>query len=668
MSGVRLLENWSPPEGAGAAVACLATTFTFDADFFSQECVARFLSLSSASVLGEGDDISTRAAIFEEEDALSEAQVSVLVDRSTPAEKRNLRWDLLPVAVPGGLLHAKIAVLLWERSARLIIGSPNLTPAGYRRQVELALAIDLDAQCQVPKPVIDDFVSEVRRLIDLVPGPSTGPKARAQATVNRLEKWIQALNLPANQLRNLRLSIAPARPGLSPLERLEDVWHGPRPLSATMLSPFWDDNVPAPAIEAVRRHMTGRPIQHRRLTLIAAIDPYSGAVHAPTALASEDGADVVAFDPPDQELRALHAKLLLIESIEWTAALIGSSNATEAGFGLHPHRGHHELNVWIGCPSGSAAAKHLRGLARQGAQLDIDDDRWETATDEDEVQVPILPLGFVSCLVQPAHPAQVVLELDTRHLPVDWIVRTPNGELVLDSAGWTLLGNPLTVSVDVDDDALPAFLLVTWRDGDDEGTASWTANVDDRSALPPPAELASLSAAELLAVLASTRPLPVALEQELRRRELVGRREDAIETDPLRSFDDSGLLFQRVRRLSFALWRLQERLSRPLQSLDALHWRLNGTIGPLAIANGLAGAANDDQTLPGEPQFLLAELALTVGTVDWSLVAGGLDQRCVRSLVEDVLTAIENHQRELPPSPDPALDQYVHDAFQAARS
>jgi hypothetical protein len=307
-------------------------------------------------------------------------------------------------------------------------------------------------------------------------------------------------------------------------------------------------------------------------------------------------------------------------------------------------------------------------LAREGAQLDIDDDQWETLTDEDEVQAPILPLGFVSCLVQPAHPAQVVLELDAGRLPAEWIVRMPAGQLALDSAGWALLGKPSTTRLDIGEDALPAFLLVTWKDGDDEGTASWTANVDDRSALPPPAELASLSAAELLAVLASTRPLPAALEQELRRREQVRREEDAFETDPLKNFDDSGLLFQRVRRISFALWRLQERLARPLQSLDALHWRLNGTIGPLAIANGLARAANDNQALPGEPQFLLAELALSIGAVDWPQVAAGLDQRCVRSLVKDVLTAIEDLERELPPSPDPALDQYVRDAFKAARS
>ena len=120
-----------------APVACLATTFHLRSRLLHSGLpVAVPQPVDRTS---EGDRISSIAAVLEEEDRLSEAQVSVLVDRSSPAEKRNLRWDVLPVGVPGGLLHAKVAALLWERSARIILGSANLTSAGYRRQVELAL-------------------------------------------------------------------------------------------------------------------------------------------------------------------------------------------------------------------------------------------------------------------------------------------------------------------------------------------------------------------------------------------------------------------------------------------------------------------------------------------------------------------------------------------------
>ena len=665
MSGTRLLDHWSPPDGAGTPIACLATTFTFEADFFAQDCLSRFLSLSTVS--GEGDAISSIAAVLEEEDRLSETQVSVLVDRSSSAEKRNLRWDVLPVAVPGGLLHAKVAALLWERSARIILGSANLTSAGYRRQVELSLAIDVDANCQIPRSVLDDLIVEFRHLAGLVPGPSSGPKGRALATIDLLAARVAELNLPSTAGSSTRLAVAPGRPGVSPLDRVGDVWRGGQPLRAVVLSPFWDDKVPAPAVEAVRRRLTGRPANRRAMTLVVAIDPFTGTVQAPPSLASQLGARVVAFDPPDSELRSLHAKLVLLESDEWLAALIGSSNATEAGLGLDRQHGHHELNLWLGCPAGSKIAKHLRALARIGNRIELGDERWEPVPDEDEPTTPVLPLGFVSCTVSAATPPQLLLELEPAILPNGWDVRTPAGHEVLTAAAWRTGGSPRSAAVGLPDEVIPAFLFVR-RDADDQSyQATWTANVEDRSALPLPAELAELPVDLLLAALASTRPLPVAVEHELRRRERTNSEGGRIELDPLRRYDDSGLLLQRARHLSLALWRLQLRLGRPATSLDALHWRLNGVFGPLAIADGLVSATLEQQTLPGEAQFLLAELALTIHAVDWSRVAVGIDIKSVRRLVAAVLAAIEERYKALPPAPDAALGTYVRDALEAAQ-
>lgn len=667
MSGVRLLDHWSPPDGAGAPVACLATTFTFEADFFMQDCLSRFLSLSS--VVGEGDSVSSIAAVLEEEDRLSEAQVSVLVDRSSPAEKRNLRWDVLPVDVPGGLLHAKVAVLLWERSARVILGSANLTSAGYRRQVEVGLALELDDDCQLPQRVLDDLIAELRRLVELTPGPGRGPKGRAGAIVDLLASRVSALDLPTTAGRDLRLAMAPGRPGVSPLDRLSDVWRGGQPVRATLLSPFWDEHLPAPAINAVRRRLTGRPASSRGMTFVAAIDPFNGVVQAPASLMSHHDTEVVAFDPPDNEPRGLHAKLVLIESDDWLAALIGSSNATEAGFGLNPTRGHHELNLWIGCPARSRTANHLRALARCGEPIEVDDKRWEPVPDDDEPTVPVLPRGFVSCIVTADHPARVKLGFEQAALPASWEVRSPGGHLLLASMASANGEAPAReVSVDLPDDALPAFLIVYWQDCGETFQATWTANVEDRSALPPPAELAELPVDVLLAALASTRPLPVALEHELRRRDQGEHGGGRVELDPLRRFDASGLLLQRTRHVSLALWRLQERLGRPATSLDAVRWRLQGAFGPLTIADGLVAAAHEEQTLPGEAHFLIAELALTIAAVDWSAVAaGGVKKSEVRQVVAEVLAALDERRCSLPPAPDAALDAYVHDALEAAQ-
>ncbi|MGB0970451.1 MAG: hypothetical protein ACPGVG_05745 [Mycobacterium sp.] len=666
MTGIRLLDNWSPPDGAGQPIACLATSFTFESDFFTQDCLSRFLSLSTTS--SEGDAISSIAAVLEEEDRLSETQVSVLIDRSSPAEKRNLRWDLLPVAAPGGLLHAKVAALLWERSARIILGSANLTSAGYRRQFEIAMAIDLDERCQVPGPVLEALVGELRRYVDLVPGPLTGAKSRAIATVDRLAGRVDALDLPRTSGSHLRVAVAPRRPGVSPLDRLNDVWKGPRPLRATVLSPFWDDRDSAPAVNAIRHRLSGRPASSRRMTFVVGKDPYTGAVQAPASLAAHPDADVTAFAPADNELRALHAKVLLIDSDEWLAALVGSSNATEAGLGRQRHHGHHELNIWLGCPAASKTAKHLRELVREGERLDLDDTAlWDPAPDEDEPTTPPLPMEFAQCTVIIGAPPRLQLDFFPRSLPASWRVRSPAGATLLTREDWENAGSPHSITIDLPDDELPSYLVVRWEHQGEPVEATWVANVDDRGKLAPPPELSDLSVDVLLAALASTRPLPVALEHELRRRRRTSDGGQYIDLDPLRRFDDNGLLLQRARHLSLALWRLQERLGRPARSIDALHWRLQGALGPLAIADGLVDSDLKKDTLPGEAHFVLAELALTVAAVDWRGVASEIGYETVRTVVDHTLSAIEDRRKALPVASDAALDAYVRDASKEAQ-
>src|SRR3546814_16503223 len=138
----RLLDLWQPPDEAGAAVGCLATSFTFEADFFVDDCLTRFLGLTR--VQGEGDTTSDVARMLDEEDRLSEAQISVLVDRSCVPDTRNLRWDLLPVDLGrGSLLLAKVAVLMWERHTRVLLGADHIPSAGPRRQIQTVTPFDV---------------------------------------------------------------------------------------------------------------------------------------------------------------------------------------------------------------------------------------------------------------------------------------------------------------------------------------------------------------------------------------------------------------------------------------------------------------------------------------------------------------------------------------------
>ena len=288
------------------------------------------------------------------------------------------------------------------------------------------------ARC--PGPVVDDLVTELRDLVELVPGPATGPKGRALVDRRPARSPRRGARAAADSRRTTcawrwrRPARASARS-----TGCADVWRGGQPLWATVLSPFWDDAVPA----AGRRRGAAAPHRATRqstggLTLVAAVDPFTGTVQAPPSLASQAGPRSCAFDPPDAELRSLHAKLLLVESDEWLAALIGSSNATEAGYGLNADHGHHELNLWLGCPASSKTAKHLRSLARIGEPIDSTTTRWEPVAGRGRADgARASRSASCSCIIDAATPPRVLLDLDPERLPASWGVRTPAGHELL---------------------------------------------------------------------------------------------------------------------------------------------------------------------------------------------------------------------------------------------
>ncbi len=87
------------------------------------------------------------------------------------------------------------------------------------------------------------------------------------------------------------------------------------------------------------------------------------------------------------------------------------------GFGLHPVQGHHELNLWLGCPANSKTAKRLRELTRAGMPIDLDDERWDPVADEDEPTVPVLPLGFESLTLNARSPGCWPASWSRSHCP-----------------------------------------------------------------------------------------------------------------------------------------------------------------------------------------------------------------------------------------------------------
>lgn len=668
---MKMLDHWLARDGSGQPLACVATTFTFDADFFAEDCLSRFLSISTRDPDGAtGLDI---AGMLEEEERLSETQVSVLVDRSCRPDARNLRWDLLPVGVPHGLLHAKVVVLIWERTMRVVIGSANLTRAGYRHQVETGMAIDLDDGCTVPRQVFDDLAAELRAILALAPGHSgrAGPKQRVERTLRLFESRLAALEFRSDGRQSLRFALAAGSKEQRPLDRFVDVWRGTPPQSVVAMSPFWDDTPDMAGAKAVLGLLAKRASTGSRTTSTFVVPVDTTAVgtivRAPAQLRSVADSRILAkvhgFAAKDD--RRLHAKCVQYESAEWLAVLFGSSNITAKGLGLDsaPHR---ELNLWIGCPANSAHAKHLRELIPVGDEIDAGLPFEPTPDDEDDTALPDLPGGFEEALLMSREQLELSFRAD--QLPAHWDLSwTPPGGTpvkLLNEREWTERGSPSRLSVNLPAglEVLPYMLDVDWVTSSRTCRAGWIVNVGPEAVLPPPAELARLTSDVLLAILASTRPLREAIETALRAK-AAQPKGNLDELDPLKRFDSSGLLIQRVRRASAALWGIERRLSARFSSLETLEWRLAGTLGPEHVALKLAEAASLQGTLAGEAQFLIGELALTVHRIPWHSLAVDVPVDAVNTRLTRTLDLLKGIVLGLAAPRHEAVDGYTQRVF-----
>ena len=472
-----LLDLWQKPDGAGDPLGVFATTFTLDPDFFERNCLARFLAVESVDEgTGSADDL---VAQLELEEGLIAPMVAVLADRSAQAERSTLRWDLLHCQVGGGLLHSKVAILLWEHATRVIVGSANLTPAGYRRNIELAMVADLGPACLLPREVLEAVADELESYLSLVPGLDATVPANQQAVgILRLFRSRAASQRPVRSA--LSVALAPTNPTTQPLDRLADVWKGAQPLGATHVSPFWDAT-DSTVLKTVGAMLTGRPAADRWHGVAVTIGPGGETSFPPRNLKTGLVNEVVQLGPLDENIRPLHAKCLVVHSNQWVAAMVGSSNHTTAGLGLGGHRRHRELNVWMGASLDSREGQALRDLVPLGPTLDLDAP-FEEPDDEDEPDdLVVLPAFFQLCrLAKHGDAWELRLTFEPSASPKSWLVSLPSHDLVIDNATWTHVGSPASFVRQVDATRLPMFLEVEW----DGAKATWVVIADDRHDLP----------------------------------------------------------------------------------------------------------------------------------------------------------------------------------------
>ncbi len=120
----------------GGCLGAVFLTYTFDALFFEEEVLAVVLKLQEPAE-------ATRRFLDEGRRRLAETPVLVIADAGMLRGGQRLPYDLLR-ARPERLFHPKLALLLYNDCARIMIGSGNLTPGGHGDNAELAAVLALD--------------------------------------------------------------------------------------------------------------------------------------------------------------------------------------------------------------------------------------------------------------------------------------------------------------------------------------------------------------------------------------------------------------------------------------------------------------------------------------------------------------------------------------------
>lgn len=663
----RLLDAWDPPADAGDPVGCVATSFTFDAAFFEEECLARFLHLESDPT-EDGP-----AYVVEREEKLSQVScAAALVDQHHCRGERSLRWDLLPARMPKGIQHAKVSLLVWANRVRVVVASANLTEDGYRRNLEVFGVLDFFPECDTPRACLTDAVNFLRRVADAC--SPTGDRSPALARWHRLlddatqrtKSWGDE-SAPRGSVRVKPVFVGPKYPDL--FASLRENWpESSPPKHATVLSPFFDVSAPtnAPA-EAVWKLLRQRGEAGVWFAVSAEDVPDGGVLlKAPKTILEATPVRATATAEMHRVRlgagRPLHAKGVWLEGDRWVSFLIGSSNFTSAGTGIGQVKNFEANLVYSVDYNDANAGKQFDETFPKHDPVNIDRVQWQPAEGDGEDDTRgevLLPAEFRDAVYDrdDTGHATVTFTLGDNP-PAGWEVTANGDERPLDTEPqWHARGRPKSFTHDWPPLRPPSGFWVRWAGSD--GAAWWPVNVLRAGSLPPPDELAALPLEVLIQLLSSARPLHRVLAEYLRRQAKKGTGGGAVVVDPHAKVDTRSFLLQRTRRVSAALTALRERLERPAATAESLHWRLLGPVGVMAFAEALVREAQSAE----EKSFLLAELALELSRVKPTTATGCLPLTDHRAEIRQVIPQL---QSMIPPPTDGEptnLRVYVESVF-----
>jgi hypothetical protein len=667
-----ILALWRSPQGAGDPLGCLATTFTFDAGFFDEQCLARFLEIDSEP------DREDLAFLLERETRLGTIYAGVLVDHSQAGVEHSLRWDVLPIRIPHGKQHAKISVLAWTHHVRILITSANLTQYGYRYNREVAGAIDL-MPTNAPASELSACCDFLESLLGFVPGASQEMREvqRAREFLDRVRRltsgWAQSSKHQATRQHAVfSLPGADENPatGSGPQEPLSALdtslklcrSRGGSPGDIWVASPFFDPAKATDSLDEATAAVCKSMVRGGDRRIILCIPAVGDATAGPVRLAapisllrtarryvSEVQVEVLPQRDDEKNLRPWHAKMLGLSSGGYNALLIGSSNFTKAGLGIGPAR-NAEANL-LYLVDRESYAKGPGLLDSLWPEMDVLDDpdkaEWlgpqEVSEEEEQAKGNLLPSGFLAASYRAGDSRMIILRLDSRKLPPSWRIEAygRNQRVLIDQEAVPTGSQQTTTEIPWEPIEPPQKLLVRW----DSGEAFWPLNVEDASHLPPPEKLERMSADDLLLILAASDP-GGALRVWARQHSDSTGFDDELDSatppdlDPLRRYDLQETFLKRVGRRASILARVRQNLERPVWSDQALEWRLRGLVGIDTLATRMLREFREADGRSDEALLTLADLLVVLDQVQYKAEEGAVSAAQFKRTYRDFLAEL----------------------------
>jgi len=664
-----MLDLWRPPKGAGEAVGCLSSTYTFAPGLFDEQCLARFLEIESEP---NREDL---AFLLEREDRLGPVYAGVLVDHTQSGVEHSYRWDVLPVSIRAGKQHAKLSLLVWNRHARIIVASANLTEQGYRSNHEVAGSLDLSPDGG-SMDALEEAIRFLRDLVRLVPGASSQPTSVVRAeqfladVEKRTRRWTADSQRSAIR-QHLVFTMPPASARASARSSLDESVakcraRGNSPTEAWVASPFFDSETgTAEVTEALCKMMARGRRRDLCLCVPAVRDEASRAwrIAAPKSLLTtparfdiEPRVEALPEKDADKNLRPWHAKMVGFRGSGYTALMVGSSNFTGAGMGVG-QRWNAEANLLtiVQHKAFSRDAGQLEDVWPDMVEIE-DPDRVEwlgadpNKEEEEQAGSPPVAPGFLAATYRAGDNRQIVLLLDPATLPEKWRVcaagRDPR-ELV-EVGAWQQSGRPARVEIPWAAPEAPEKLVVQWSGNE----AFLTINVEDRGELPPPPQLDKMTSDDILGILAATDP-SAAYRQWAKSQQKVGDEEDELDSaipidlNPLKRYDLHSTFLHRVRRRARVLAQLRANLERPVSGRQSLDWRLRGIVGIATLSDRLFREFTEVRDGADEALLTLTDFVIVLREVNYQPKDGSLKREEYEEVFQHFLKQLTRdlHQR-----------------------